>query len=123
MNNEPYSVEVLKECIDLQLKKSNDYQNPNSNIKQADHYPRGVATIADMAWQKMIRIYSLMQAAEENPEASVNFESLGDSARDAINYLSFFVSYLDEQMDGLKIGRDMFNRPIQNQTTTARSEP
>src|SRR5665213_2418504 len=35
----PESVKVLQECIDLQLKKSRDYQNPASTIKQADYYP------------------------------------------------------------------------------------
>ena len=30
------SLKVLKECAELQIKKSNDYQNPNSRIKEAD---------------------------------------------------------------------------------------
>ena len=47
------SVNVLNECIELQLKKSQDYQNPNSNIKQAMHYRRGVDTIHDMIHQKL----------------------------------------------------------------------
>ena len=38
------SIKVLQECAELQLKKSNDYQNPNSRIKQADYYPRGIET-------------------------------------------------------------------------------
>ena len=36
------SVKVLQECIDLQTQKANDYQNPNSKVKQADYYPNGV---------------------------------------------------------------------------------
>ena len=37
------SIKVLQECAELQAKKGNDYQNPNSRIQQADYYPQGVA--------------------------------------------------------------------------------
>ena len=30
------SLKVLQECAELQTKKSNDYQNPNSKITQAE---------------------------------------------------------------------------------------
>ena len=36
------SVKVLQECIDLQTQKANDYQNPNSKVKQADIVVVGV---------------------------------------------------------------------------------
>ena len=32
------SVEVLKECIELQNRKSQDYQSKESNVTQAMHY-------------------------------------------------------------------------------------
>jgi len=102
------SVAVLRECIDLQIKKSADYQSEKSSIRQADHYPRGCATILDMAYQKLIRMYSLMQALESGEKP--NFESLEDSAKDAINYLSFFVSYSRGKMDGQQIDRDSLNK-------------
>jgi hypothetical protein len=103
------SIQVLRDCADLQLRKSRDYQNPLSRIKQAHHYPRGCATILDMAYQKLIRMYSLMDAAEAGVEA--NFESLEDSSKDAINYLSFFVEYARGEMSGQNPDNDMFNRP------------
>jgi hypothetical protein len=37
MSKEKESIKVLQECAALQIKKSNDYQNPNSRIKQADY--------------------------------------------------------------------------------------
>jgi len=40
-----------------------------------------------------------------------NFESLEDSAKDAINYLSFFVSYSRKKIDGQSEERDFLNRP------------
>ena len=85
------SVEVLKECIELQLAKSKDYQNPKSNIKQAMHYRRGVDTIH----QKLLRAQSLLEA-----DGEVKFESLEDTYKDMINYCSFAVSYLRGKMDG-----------------------
>ena len=48
MNKEKESLRVLKECAELQLKKSNDYQNPQSKIRQADYYPSGAKTILEI---------------------------------------------------------------------------
>ena len=104
------SLKVLQECAELQQKKSRDYQNENSRIRQADHYPRGCATILDMVHQKITRIYSVMEAAEVGGDP--NFESLEDSAKDAINYLSFFVSYRRGMMEGQSADNDYLNKPI-----------
>ena len=92
------SVEVLKECIELQLAKSKDYQNPKSNIKQAMHYRRGVDTIHDMIHQKLFRAQSLLEADVGLEDRQ--FESLEDTYKDMINYCSFAVSYLRGKMDG-----------------------
>ena len=109
------SVKVLNECIQLQDRKSRDYQSEHSRIRQADHYPRGTATILDMVHQKMTRMYSVMEAAEHGSDP--NFESLEDSAKDAINYLSFAVSYMRGEMDGQKEYRDFLNRPIKSDSS------
>lgn len=104
------SIKVLQEAIELQKKKSLDYQNPNSHIKQAHHYPRGIATILDMVHQKVTRMYSLTESGH-----AANFESIEDSAIDAINYLSFLVEYSRGKMDGQDPNRDAFNKPkVQN---------
>lgn len=109
---ERHSVEVLRECIDLQNAKSNDYQNPNSRIKQADYYPNGVVTIHDIMHAKMLRIKSVMEAMQFDPEYQPNFESLEDSAKDLINYASFFVSYLRGAIDGQEPDHDFLNRRV-----------
>lgn len=100
------SIKVLQECIDLQIKKSQDYQNPASTILQSDHYRRGIDTIHDMLSQKMLRAESLLSTGGEG-----NFESLEDTYKDIINYASFAVSYLRGRMEGQYPDRDMFNRP------------
>lgn len=110
MKEERESIAVLSECIDLQRKKSADYQNPASTVKQADHYPHGINTIFDMCHQKLTRVRSLLEAADRG-ETGTNFESIEDSLKDLINYASFGVSYLREKMDGQTPDRDMFNRP------------
>lgn len=104
------SLKVLKECADLQLKKSNDYQNPNSNIQQADYYPRGVASLLDIVHAKTLRMYSVLEAMENDPNYEPNFESLEDSAKDLINYGSFIAAYIRGGIDGQSPDRDFLNR-------------
>lgn len=106
------SVKVLQECIDLQIRKSQDYQNPNSNIVQAMHYRRGVSTIHDMISQKLLRAQSLLEPMENGQLRDPNFESLEDTYKDLINYASFAVSYIRGQMEGQDPNRDMLNRKI-----------
>jgi len=105
------SINVLQECAALQLKKSNDYQNPNSRIKQADYYPRGVASILDTIHGKVLRAYSVMEAMENDPNYKPNFESLEDSFKDMINYASFAVAYSRGKIEGQDGTRDFLNKP------------
>ncbi len=69
------------------------------------HYRRGIDTIHDMIWQKMLRAQSLLETSE-HPK----FESLEDTYKDIINYCSFAVSYMRGKMDGQDPEKDMFNR-------------
>jgi hypothetical protein len=105
------SVKVLEECKAVQIKKSLDYQNPLSTVKQADHYPHGVQTIMDMVHQKNLRAKSLFEATQYAPGSTPNFESIEDTLKDMINYLSFAVSYMRGKMDGQNPNNDMYNRP------------
>ena len=99
------SVKVLQECIDLQLKKSQDYQSDSSNVTQAMHYRRGVDTIHDIILGKITRATSLLESGKDP-----NFESLEDTYKDMINYASFAVSYMRGKMEGQQPERDMFNK-------------
>jgi hypothetical protein len=110
MSDKKESIKVLNECADLQLKKSNDYQNPNSRIKQADYYPQGISTILDIMHAKVLRARSVVEAMENDPNYEQNFESLEDSGKDLINYASFFVAYLRDGIEGQDGTTDMFNR-------------
>lgn len=108
--SERESVKVLQECIDLQLKKSQDYQNPNSNVVQAMHYRRGVDSIHDIMQGKMYRAQSLLESGRAD---SANFESLEDTYKDLINYASFAVAWLRGGIPGQDTSRDMFNNKKQ----------
>ena len=99
------SVEVLKECIELQNKKSQDYQSKESNVTHAMHYRRGVDSIHDIIQGKCYRAQSLLESGGDP-----NFESLEDTYKDIINYCSFAVSYMRGKMEGQQPERDMFNR-------------
>ena len=120
MTTERESVNVLKECIDLQLAKSKDYQSAESDIKQAEHYLRGLDTIYDMLHQKMLRARSLMASAKSG--TTPNFESIEDTFKDIINYASFAVSYSRGKMDGQTSRRDIFNRPFADGKTADASK-
>ena len=100
---------MLKECIDLQLKKSQDYQNPNSNVTQAMHYRRGIDSIHDIMQGKLYRAQSLLESGRSD---AANFESLEDTYKDLINYASFAVSWLRGGMEGQDPTRDIFNRCV-----------
>ena len=104
------SIKVLEECAAVQKKKGSDYQNPNSNVKQAMHYRRGIDSIHDIMQGKMYRAQSLLESAEG--AANPNYESIEDTYMDLINYASFAVEYLRGKMDGQDTTRDMFNRSI-----------
>ena len=101
----------LAECAELQMKKARDYQNPNSTVQQADYYPNGVQSIHDVMHGKMLRMKSVMEAMR-GQDYDPNFESLEDSAKDLINYASFFVAYCRQKIEGQDGTRDIFNRPI-----------
>jgi len=107
---EKESIKILSECSDIQLKKSKDYQNPNSRIKQADYYPRGVMSIMELINTKTIRLWSLIEAMENDPSYEPNFESIEDSLKDLINYASFAVAYSRGKIEGQDPNRDFLNR-------------
>ena len=111
-SSEKYSVQVLRQAIDLQLKKSDDYQNPNSSVKQADYYPHGAWTILDIIKAKYLRMVSVLEAMDVG--GSPNFESVQDSCVDLINYTSFLAAYLEGAIDGQDPKRDIFNKPTIN---------
>jgi hypothetical protein len=108
------SLKVLQQAAEIQTRKSNDYQNPNSRIKQADYYPRGCASILDVMNGKILRIQSVMEAMENDPNYNPNFESMEDSAVDLINYASFFVAYMRGGIEGQSTDRDFLNRKIKS---------
>lgn len=110
------SVRVLHECIELQLRKGQDYQAEESSVRQADYYPRGVWSIWDPINAKVLRIKSLLEKYEAN-DGSPNYESIEDSAKDLINYASFLVSYARGKMDGQRADRDILNRPLMPEKT------
>jgi len=108
------SANILLEAAAIQEKKGQDYQNPLSRVRQADHYPRGVYTILDTVNGKLLRMYSVLETMEAG--GKVNFESVEDSALDAINYLSFVVAYMRGEIDGQVEGKDIFNRRMTKET-------
>ena len=115
-NTQKESIKVLQECAELQIKKSQDYNNPDSRVRQEMYYTRGVATLLDIMWGKMLRMYSVVEAMENDIDYNPNFESLEDSAKDMINYSSFVVAYLRNGIDGQDGTKDFLGRRKNNET-------
>lgn len=63
----------------------------------------------DMVHQKLIRYKSLIEAYEAGADAP-NFESIEDTLKDAINYLSFGVSWMRGRMEGQDPRKDILNK-------------
>ena len=101
------SLKVLQECAELQVKKSEDYQNGQSNVTQAMHYRRGIDSIHDIINGKILRAQSLLESPDDP-----NFENLEDTYKDLINYGSFAVSWLRGKMEGQSADRDIFNNNL-----------
>ena len=104
------SIKIINEAIALQLRKSNDYQNDKSRISQADYYPRGALTILDIVYAKVLRMYSVIEAMENDPDYEQNFESIEDSCKDLINYASFIGAYARGGIEGQDPNKDFLNR-------------
>ena len=89
------SVAVLQECMDLQLKKSKDYQSDSSNITQAMHYRRGVDTIHDIIIGKIMPI-------KNNPE--YKYRDCSTSIRsNETGYLDD--NYIDRNSEGYRFAK------------------
>jgi hypothetical protein len=114
------SIKVLQECAEIQDKKSRDYQNPNSRIRQADYYPRGILSIMELINTKTIRLWSVLEAMENDSNYEPNFESIEDSLKDLINYSSFAVAYSRGKIDGQTEDRDFLNRKIEIKPSTVK---
>ena len=104
------SIKIINEAIALQLRKSNDYQNDKSRIKQAAYSPRGALTILDIVYAKVLRMYSVIEAMENDPDYEQNFESIEDSCKDLINYASFIGAYARGGIVGQDPNKDFLNR-------------
>ena len=103
------SANILLEAADLQERKGQDYNGATSSVTQADYYPRGVWSILDIVNAKYLRMVSVLEQMEQGGKP--NFESVEDSAIDLINYSSFLVAYMRNQIPGQNVENDIFNRP------------
>lgn len=90
-------------------RKSRDYQNPNSKVRQADYYPRGVLSLLDTIHSKYLRAVSVTEAMQSDPEYTENFESLEDSFKDLINYAAFGVAWCRGEIEGQDASTGLFS--------------
>ena len=68
-------------------------------------------------YAKVLRMQSVLEAMEHDPNYEQNFESLEDSCVDLANYASFFAAYMNQGIEGQDGTRDMLNRPAKFEVT------
>ena len=90
------ATQILKDAAELKELKSKDYQG--GIWSEEDYFPFGKTSYIHMMWTKMLRIRNVAEKDD------VNFESLGDSLIDMINYAAMFAAYLENrQMDSTEV--------------------
>lgn len=117
-SNKSEAENVLDECKAIMRAKANDYQNPHSRIRQADYYPSGVSTILDIMHAKVLRMRSVIEAMENDPDYVTSFESFEDSCKDLCNYSAFAAAYSRGKIDGQDLTKDFLNRRLKTRDET-----
>lgn len=83
---------VFKEVTEIAIKKSQDYNNGNSQpTSRAAYFPFGLLSYAQMLHTKSQRLNSLAQQ-----DKAPNNESVRDTLLDMINYATFAVEAIDK---------------------------
>lgn len=103
---------ILEEVIELISKKHNDYQNPNSRIKQSDYYPSGLISIIDLINMKMLRTRSLIESYSNNEAVELIHTKIEDSLKDMIAYAAIAAAYSRGKVDGQSAAKDFLNRNV-----------
>lgn len=99
--------DVVWDCMLIQTRKAGDYQSDESDVTQADYYPNGIRDILYMVHVKLTRVKSVFMKMDKGGKP--NHESILDSIKDAINYLSFGVSYVHGKLEGQDTSKNIFN--------------
>jgi len=80
---------VLREVVELRLKKGNDY---NSGVELKDYFPFGHESYSQMVYLKGLRLVSLVKLLRQGKSAI--FEGIYDTVLDSINYAVFYGEWL-----------------------------
>jgi NTP pyrophosphatase (non-canonical NTP hydrolase) len=108
----PHSVSVLLEAINLQLRKSSDYND--GGIQRGDYWIHGLTDFEYVLHQKHLRFRSLISKFRR--KATQLFESLEDTLFDKIVYSALTISWLRRKEPGQIKTNDLFNEPEQGQS-------
>lgn len=89
-NSEDPLIKVLGEIMQLQRRKSADYNA--SNVSRDEYWPFGRKSFVQMLWTKVLRLRSLV-ADDRTPQN----ESIEDTAKDLIVYSLFMIEWMRRQ--------------------------
>ena len=85
------AVDILQQAAELKARKSQDYQG--GLFLEDDYFPFYPESYITMLWTKMLRIRSVAE------QEDTNFESLGDSLLDMINYSAMMAARIHNEND------------------------
>ena len=83
------AITIIKEAAELKERKSKDYQG--GMWTEEDYFPFGHQSYLHMIHTKYLRIRSVAE------QEDTNFESLGDSLVDMINYCAMYAAWLENK--------------------------
>lgn len=86
LNKPEYS--VVREAIELLERKSKDYNR--GAISRERYFPHGLLSYHQMLHTKVLRLESLLQKPDSNP----NFESIEDTLKDLLNYAIMTLQFI-----------------------------
>lgn len=112
------ALEVLEDAKSTMIKKADDYNFPESRVKSADYYPRGLDDLEHMLRIKMLRIMSILDKMKAGND--VEFESLGGTLEDLIVFSAMMIEFSEGKMDGQSQDQDLFGREKSNGKSTGK---
>ncbi|TXH51686.1 MAG: DUF1599 domain-containing protein [Desulfurellales bacterium] len=81
--------ELVLPAMEMVVKKGEDY---NAGPQLHDYFPFGDASYIQMVFLKAQRLVSLQMK-----EGAPNYEGIKDTLLDLINYIVFYLDYLDQE--------------------------
>lgn len=83
---------IFEECKSILLKKKAEYNS--GGISLGDYYPRGIYSAIDVINANLLRMYSFLEADDENSNKQIE-----ECALNLVNYAAIFIGILRKHIE------------------------